>query len=318
MKSHFVIATRGSALALWQANAVRDALSVAWPEVSAELLVVKTTGDATLDKPLHEIGDRALFTKELELALLEGTADMCVHSMKDVPTELAPGLEISAMLPRGDCRDALVCGPRLVGCDGLAALPAGARIGTGSLRREAQIKARHPQVRTLNIRGNVDTRLRKAQSDEYDGTILAAAGLARLGQLGQVAAFLDIDEMIPAAGQGAIGVETRSDDAETQELLDRIGDEQTRACVEAERAVLRELGGSCKVPVGVHVRFEGGYVLADAIVLSRDGSRCARTHVALAREDESAPGLVERVLRNLREQGADDILAVELQAGESL
>ena len=245
------IATRGSALALWQANTVKDALCAASPGLEAELVVLKTTGDVTLDRPLDKIGDKGMFTKELERALVDGEADLCVHSMKDVPSELAPGCAIGAMLPRADVRDALVCGAHLAGVASLDALPSGARIGTGSLRRAAQLRAKFPQVDSKGIRGNVDTRLRKAFGDEYDGAILAAAGLERMGESEKIACLIPCDVMVPAAGQGAVGVEIRADDEPTARVVALVSDEPTVRCVSAERFVLASLGGSCKVPMGV-------------------------------------------------------------------
>lgn len=319
MTRKITIATRGSALALWQANTVCSLLSRRFPEHDFEVHVIKTTGDVTLDKPLHEIGDKGMFTKELEGALLDGEADLCVHSMKDVPSMLPDACMLSAMLPRADVRDALVCGPRFEGVHSLAELPAGTRIGTGSLRRTAQLHARFPELEVLGIRGNVDTRIRKAYGDEYDGAILAAAGMTRMGEAGKIAGYIPIEEMVPAAGQGAIGIEVRRDDTEILELTSTIGDAVTCACVNAERHILAALGGSCKVPIGAHARFEGGQLVLDAVVLSLDGSRAARSHrtgdAAGAPDDgrvdldDLALDLAREALADLESQQARGILA---------
>ena len=318
MSRTYRIATRGSKLALWQANAVRDALLEAHPGISVEIEVVKTTGDRVTDRPLDQIGDKGMFTKELESALVSGGADMCVHSMKDVPSRLFDGCEIAAMLPREDVRDALVLGPSLSGMGSLDELPAGARIGSGSLRRVAQLKARHPQVEVVPIRGNVDTRVAKATGelgDGYDGAILAAAGLKRMGFVDRISGYIPVDEMVPAAGQGAVGVEILSSDAELAELLAAIDDTPTHACVDAERYVLDAMGGSCKVPLGAHVRACGDELEFDAIALTLDGDRQACVHetagysAGVDSEAEVALALAQRVVGELDEQGARQILA---------
>lgn len=325
MSRTYRIATRGSKLALWQANAVKDALEGAHPGIEAQIVVVKTTGDKVTDRPLDQIGDKGMFTKELESALVSGEADMCVHSMKDVPSKLFDGCEIAAMLPREDVRDALVLGPSLEGVASLDDLPAGARIGSGSLRRVAQLKAGHPQVEVVPIRGNVDTRVAKAtgQTGEgYDGAILAAAGLKRMGLDGNISAYIPVDEMIPAAGQGAVGVEILSSDAELAELLSSIDDAPTHAAVDAERYVLDAMGGSCKVPLGAHVRERGGELVFDAIALTLDGGEQARVQETAVCDSNDgsmaqvALGLASKVVEELDGQGAREILASVLESGE--
>lgn len=287
------IATRGSKLSLVQAHAVQRALERAVPGLEVRIHVVRTKGDAVLDKPLHKIGGKGLFTKELERALVTGEADLCVHSMKDVPTELAPGCAIAAVLPRADVRDVLVVGPRLKGVTSLAEVPAGARIGTGSLRRIAQIRANFPQVVPTVMRGNVDTRLAKAAGPDYEGAVLAAAGVERIGRADCICGYIPTCNMVPAAGQGAIGVEVRANDERAREWCARINDEVTASCVAAERLILAELGGSCKVPLGAYARWEGGSLKFDAIVLSPDGSRVARSSIAVP-EPAASRGLVEQ------------------------
>lgn len=302
------IATRGSALALRQTEAVQRRLEETHPGLRCELVVVKTTGDVRLDKPLHMIGANDLFTRQLEQAMLAGEADLCVHSMKDLPSELPATYAIAAVLPRADVRDALVCGPRLEGVRSLADLPAGAVIGTGSLRRQAQVRAQFPQVALKGIRGNVDTRLAKARGDLYDGAILAAAGLERLGLADQITAPIPPEVIVPAVGQGAIGVEIRKTDAAMRELVSAIDDIPTHECVDAERAVLAALGGSCKVPVGIYARYQDGCARMSAVVLSEDGARVARSE-----QERPLPArvadLVPDTIAELMGQGAAEILA---------
>lgn len=300
-----VIGTRGSALALWQAHAVAEAFESAYPGLAVDIRVIKTTGDRNLSTPLAEIGDKGLFTKDLEAALAAGEVDVCVHSMKDVPTELAPGCGIVAMLPRADVRDALVCGPR-VEASCLEELPAGARIGTGSLRRQAQLKERFPEIVPMPIRGNVETRLAKAAGADYEGAVLAAAGLHRLGLGDRISSYIPVEQMLPAVGQAAVGIEARLDDQDALELCSRVDDALTRECVEAERLILCELEGGCQVPIGAYARFEEGVTKLDALVAALDGSRVAR--VSLAEEQASPAKLARRALDELYALGAQDIL----------
>ncbi|MBQ9690655.1 MAG: hydroxymethylbilane synthase, partial [Eggerthellaceae bacterium] len=238
------IGTRGSELALWQAHAVAGAISQAFDDITCEIRIFKTQGDINLSVPLSSIGDKGLFTKELETSLLEGTIDMCVHSMKDVLTELPKGCTIAAMLPREDARDALVCGPRMHAHD-LASVPAGARLATGSIRRGAFLKSKRPDLIAKGVRGNVETRLKKAQGADYDGAILAVAGLKRLGLDEYISAYIPLEDMIPSPGQAAVGVEIREDDMRMKNICEHIGCATTQACVEAERIVAAGLDGGC-------------------------------------------------------------------------
>lgn len=301
----FVIGTRGSALALWQANAVKSALSAAFPQEEFEIRAVTTTGDRVLDKPLEQIGDKGLFTKELESALLAGDVDICVHSMKDVPSELVDGCCIAAMLARADVRDVLVCGPRIQ-AQSLAQVPAGARLGTGSLRRSAQLRALHPHIEPKPIRGNVDTRLAKAQGNEYEGVVLAAAGVERMNAADAVSAYIPVEEMLPAAGQGAIGIEVRVGDERVARMLACIDDAATSLCVNAERRVLAKLEGGCQVPLGVYARLEDDVLVIDAAVFSLDGARQVRTHVVDSNRDAEAAA--DSAVRNIIADGGLDIL----------
>ena len=309
MTEKFVIGTRGSALALWQAHAVEDAIRAALPDALTEIRVISTTGDKVLDKPLEKIGDKGLFTKELESALLAGEVDLCVHSMKDMPTQLPEGCAISAMLPRADVRDALVCGPRIAGAGSLAEVPAGSRLGTGSTRRTAQLRALFPQVEPTPIRGNVDTRLEKANGDDYEGVVLAAAGVTRMGAAERIAAYIPVEQMVPAVGQGAVGVEVRAGDERVARLCAAIDDVATSACVNEERKVLAALEGGCQAPIGVYARLEGGRFVFDAVVCALDGSRVARVRLD--------GGCADDVLRELRAQGAGEILAANEAMGDA-
>jgi len=253
MSRMFVIGTRGSALALRQVALVRAALEAARPGMPISVREIRTEGDASR-APLSQIGGLGVFTKAIEDALLDGSADIAVHSLKDLPTELAPGLALAAVPAREDARDALITR------DGraLGALPAGARIGTGSGRRAVLLRALRADVEPAEIRGNVETRVRKVDDGEFDGVVLAMAGLRRMGLGGRVAQAFSIDEMVPAVGQAALGVEVRADDAEAMALVRAIENAATRAAVEAERAFLRRLGGGCRLPVGAHATAGGG------------------------------------------------------------
>jgi hydroxymethylbilane synthase len=277
------LGTRGSPLALAQAREVRARLGAAHaelePEATVEIVVIKTTGDTVQDRTLAEIGGKGLFTKEIEEALLDGRIDAAVHSMKDMPTWLPEGLAIGAVLPREDPRDALfsACG------DSLAALPRGAVVGTASLRRQAQVLLARPDVKVVPFRGNVQTRLRKLAEGEVDATLLAVAGLKRLGMAERITAVLEPEVMLPAVAQGAIGVETRADDAETSGFLEALNDRTSALRVAAERACLEVLDGSCRTPIAVFAETVGAETGEDgeemrlrALVCLPDGSRVHR------------------------------------------
>ena len=240
------IATRRSALALWQAEHVATLLRAAHPGLIVELLPMTTRGDQVLDRALAELGGKGLFLKELEVALLERRADLAVHSLKDVPAELEPGFALAAVLPRADAADAFVSSRH----DALAALPAGARVGTSSLRRTAQLRALRPDLQIVDLRGNVNTRLARLDAGHYDAILLAAAGLERLGLATRIRARFAAPDWLPAPGQAAITVEVRAGDARVAELLAPLEDADTRTAVNAERALNAALGGSCTVPIG--------------------------------------------------------------------
>ena len=258
-----VIASRGSQLALWQAHWVESRLAELGLETRLE--IIKTTGDKITDVPLSRVGTKGLFTKEIEEALLDGRADLAVHSLKDLPTELPDGLVLGAVPPREDPRDAVVGH-----ADRRAAHPA-RKVGTSSLRRAAQLRALRPDLDVESIRGNLDTRLRKLDEGQYSAIVLAAAGLKRLGWGGRIAEILEPHLMCPAVGQGALAIETRNDGGPAAELVRRLDDAETRAAVTAERALLRSLGGGCQVPIGGYARTEGDQLALRAVVASPEG-----------------------------------------------
>lgn len=311
------IGTRGSALALWQAEHVRDELmgyaASAALDIAVDIEVIHTKGDKILDVALSKIGDKGLFTKELERALLAGEVDCCVHSMKDMPTQFPNGLEISCMLTREDPRDGFVHPLGIHFED----LPMGARVGSSSLRRRAQLLALRPDLDLADIRGNVQTRLSRTESGEFDATLLAVAGMKRMEMDAHITEIFEPDVLCPAVGQGAIGVEIRSADDEMRELLAHINDEMTFADVSAERTILCELEGGCQVPLGAHVWRKGAWMSTRdfssesdeliAFVASLDGSRLIRASRPI---DDSSDLQVcaHEVLADLRAQGAEEIL----------
>jgi hydroxymethylbilane synthase len=298
-----VIATRRSRLALWQAEHVKGLLEALAPEVRIELLPLSTRGDELLDASLAEAGGKGLFVKELEAALASGRADLAVHSMKDVPAELPQGFALAAITAREDPRDALVS-PRH---DTLAELPAGAVIGTSSLRRQAQIAERHPGLEVRPLRGNLDTRLAKLDRGDYAAIVLAAAGLKRLGLGSRIRSHLSLDESLPAPGQAALGVECLAERTHVTGLVGRIGDAEATSCVRAERQVNRSLGGNCAIPLAAYAVLEAGRLRLRALVASPDGRRIARAECEGEAADPEALG--ERTAQQLRERGAEEILA---------
>ncbi|MFO1069281.1 MAG: hydroxymethylbilane synthase [Geminicoccaceae bacterium] len=284
------IGTRGSPLALAQARLVAEALAAAEPALAEPgaiaTQVIKTTGDHVLDRPLAEIGGKGLFTKEIEEALIDGRVDIAVHSYKDVPTALPDGLIIAACLTRADPRDALIS-PHAAS---LRALPAGAVVGTASLRRAAQALAVRPDLQVVPLRGAVGTRLRKLGEGEVHATFLAMAGLNRLGVAEAPIAALAVDEMLPAVAQGAIAIEARADDARTLELLARIGHRPTSVCTDAERAFLAELDGSCRTPIAAFAELDGDRLHLRGLVASTDGRRIWRSERSGAAADAARLG----------------------------
>ena len=267
MRNHIKIGTRKSALALWQAEFIKNELQRLNPSITVELVHFNTKGDRILEKPLAEVGGKGLFTAELEAAMHAGDIDIAVHSLKDMPTELPQGLTLGAISKREVPYDALIS-PQYKTLD---KLPKGARIGTSSLRRQAQLLHRRPDLKIEVIRGNVQTRLNKIETEGLDGVILAQAGLKRLGLDHQITQVFTADEMIPAVGQGALAIECRADDVEMLDMLSLIDDEPTRLAVEGERSFLNQLNGNCQVPMGVHGTIEKGQLTLKALIASTDG-----------------------------------------------
>jgi hydroxymethylbilane synthase len=301
--TRLVIATRASRLALWQAEHVRDRLQALYPTCEVSLLTLTTRGDQILDRSLSKVGGKGLFVKELENALLDGRADLAVHSLKDVPVDLHSPFALSVILEREDPRDALVSNDY----SSLDDLPAGAVVGTSSLRREAQIRQRYPQLVGSPLRGNLDTRLGKLDRGDYSAIILAAAGLRRLGLAHRIRALLSVEQSLPAAGQGALGIEILEARQDMHAWLAPLASAATTACTLAERAVSRVLGGSCQVPLAAFAQVEGDTLSVRALVAEPDGSRVLRAQAA--GPVEAAGQLGEVAARDLLEQGADAILA---------
>lgn len=298
-----VIATRKSRLALWQAEHVRARLAELNPGRRVELLPLSTRGDELLEATLASAGGKGLFVKELEAAIAEGRADLAVHSMKDVPVDLPPGFVLAAIMEREDPRDAFVSNAFATFAD----LPAGAVVGTSSLRRAAQIAARHPRLELRALRGNVDTRLAKLDRGDYAAIVLAAAGLRRLGLAARIRALLETAESLPAAGQGALGVECRVERTDLVAALAPLAHAATTACVRAERAVNRALGGNCSIPLGAYACLDQGVLRLRALVASPDGRRTARAETCGPADQAEAIGA--EVAQRLRERGATEILA---------
>lgn len=295
-----VIATRRSRLALWQAEHVKARLEALHAGLAVALAPMSTRGDELQDRRLDQAGGKGLFVKELEAAMAEGRADLAVHSMKDVPAELPSGFVLAAITAREDPRDALVS----TKYERLEDLPEGASVGTSSLRRAAQIAERHPRLEIRVLRGNVETRIAKLERGEYDAIVLAAAGLMRLGLEGRIRARLEVGESLPAAGQGALGIECLAARREVVSLLAPLSDPDSTACVLAERAVSRALGGSCTLPLGAYAERSGTRLRLRALIASPDGRRVLRADA----EGEDPERLGAQVAQALRGQGADDIL----------
>lgn len=303
-----VIATRASRLALWQAEHVRDRLQALYPECQVSLLTMTTRGDQILDRTLSKIGGKGLFVKELETALLDGRADLAVHSLKDVPVDMQSPFALSVILERDDPRDAFVSNDYA----SLDALPAGAIVGTSSLRRESQIREQYPQLKIQALRGNLDTRLGKLDRGDYAAIILAAAGLKRLGLASRIRGFLSVEQSLPAAGQGALGIEILEHRSDMRAVLAPLACPDATACTLAERAVSRVLGGSCQVPLAAFAQLEGDTLTVDALVAEPDGSLIIRSRVSGL--VSSAEQLGEQAAQELLEKGAKAILSRLLPA----
>lgn len=299
-----IFATRPSALARWQTQWVIHALQEAHPNLVCEEKIITTQGDKILDKPLPEIGGKGLFTQELENELLSGAVHCAVHSLKDLPVEDPAGLTVGCVPARGEVRDALIskAGYRL------STLPKGASVGTSSLRRSAQLLSLRPDLRTESLRGNVDTRVRKALDGQYDSIVLAGAGLTRLALDHHVTEWLSLDTMLPAPGQGALAVQCRADDPTTLNLLAALEDKSTRKAVTAERAFLSGLGGGCSVPVAAYARVDDGTIALTGLVISEDGKKAIKVN----RAGTDAQLLGNELARRAIAQGANEILAVSV------
>lgn len=294
------IATRQSRLALWQAEHVAALLRAAHPGLEVELVPMTTQGDRILDRPLANIGGKGLFIKELELAMSEQRADIAVHSMKDVPSELPPGMVLAAMLPRADPRDAFVS----LRHKDFASLPQRARVGTSSLRRQCQLKYVRPDLELITLRGNVDTRLRKLEEEQYDAIILAAAGLIRLGLASRITQYFDYEQSVPAVGQGIIGIECRTDDARNIDFVRALNDAEAWQCCLAERAFAHRLEGSCQSPIAGFATLTGQQLQLHGVIGSPDGREVYRGAHSGASADARAIGvaLAERLLKDGAEQ----------------
>lgn len=297
-----IIGSRGSALALAQTNWIREKIIARFPAVEVSVRVIRTSADKDTTSSIRSGAAVGVFVKELEQALLKKEIDLAVHSMKDLPTSIPDGLRIAAIPEREEAQDALITG----GASGLFQLPAGARIGTGSIRRQAQILALRPDLKILDIRGNIETRLRKLQEGTYDAIVLACAGLNRLGLGDRIAAKFSTSEMLPAPGQGALAVEARDDDARLDDIAAALNHLPTFQAVTAERAFLQRMGGGCNVPVAAYARVAGGFVEMDGLVASPDGSRALRS--VLRGDCDTAVETAMHLADEILARGGRDIL----------
>lgn len=301
-----VIATRASRLALWQAEHVQALLQAQYPHTEISLLKLSTRGDEILDRSLQKVGGKGLFIKELENALMDGRADLAVHSLKDVPVEMPPLFELAAILPRAESRDAWVSSRYA----SLQALPHGGVVGTSSLRRECQLRAQRPDIEVKPLRGNLDTRLKKLDNEEFDAIILAAIGLQRLELAHRIRTVIPLEQSLPAAGQGALGIEVLKSRPEIARLMQPLVCSQSTAIAEAERTVSRVLGGSCSTPLAAHAQLINGHLTVYALVATPDGQTMLKAN---ARGPITDPGAPERlgvkVAQDLLDQGADKLLA---------
>jgi hydroxymethylbilane synthase len=297
------IGTRGSPLALWQAHHVSGLLRAASPEVAPELVEIQTAGDQVRDVPLTQLGGDGAFSKAIQQALLENRVDVAVHSLKDLPTFIVPNLLLAAVPPRGPAGDAFVAKKHL----SFSALPRGAVVASSSLRRRAQLLFRRPDLKLVDMRGNVETRLRKLMESELDAIILAQAGLERLGLSGHITEVLDPSWMLPAVGQGALGLECRGNDARTRGLLEKIDDPATHRAVLAERALLRGLGGGCQVPIGALSSVQGEQLTLRGVVLTPDGRE--RVEGVITRSPAEPEIIGQLLAEDLLAKGASQILS---------
>jgi hydroxymethylbilane synthase len=307
---HLKLGSRGSKLALWQADYVASQLSRVVPDLNVEIKVIKTKGDKILDVALSRIGDKGLFTREIEKELLDGSVDMAIHSMKDLPSQLAPGLCIAAVLERENPADVLISRQGYRFYD----LPEGAIIGTSSLRRISQIRALRPDIILVDMRGNVETRIKKMYEQELDGIVLAYAGVKRLGFEDKISDFLPHDIILPAVGQGAIAIEVRQGDSANLELAGSINHEPTDWATRTERSFLRVLEGGCQVPIGCYAEVRGENITVEGLIASLDGCRVFRGSIQGSCQDADVIG--QQLAHDLLQKGAADVLAEIREAGE--
>ncbi len=303
MKANLIIGTRQSLLALWQSNHISGLLRKQYPDCQVTLKKIVTKGDRILDVPLAQIGGKGLFTKEIETELLDGTVDLAVHSLKDMPTVLPEGLCLTAITTRANVGDAFVSNKYA----SFSELPQGAVLGTSSLRRKAQLLAVRPDLKIVDLRGNVDTRLRKLDEGQMDAIILAAAGLERLGHADRIREIIPTTVCLPAVGQGALAIECRSDNKEVREMLAFLNDLPTKQATDAERAFLGLIEGGCQVPIGVHAEVENDNVKIEAVIASLDGSKVLRNNITGPAAD--AVGLGRKLGQQMLTEGGEQILA---------
>lgn len=296
------IATRKSPLALWQANFVKQQLMAVHKDLTVELIPMVTRGDVLLDSPLSKIGGKGLFVKQLEQAILNHEADIAVHSIKDIPAQFPEGLMLATICPRGEVRDAFISNKY----ESIDSLPYGAIIGTSSLRRQCQIRAKYPHLKIKDLRGNVSTRLTKLDNHEYDAIILASIGLKRLGLDNRIKQYIDIDLILPAVGQGAVGIEARIDDKEILDLLAPLDDKNSRICILAERAMNKQLQGGCQVPIACYSQLTKGILSLQGLVGRVDGTNIVKS--TILGNEEQAEELGQKLAMQLLAQGAKEIL----------
>ncbi len=305
-RNKIIVGTRGSELALWQSRWVASELARLYPSLLIETIIIKTTGDKILDSPLSKIGDKGLFTKEIERALVDSTIDLAVHSLKDIPTIVTPELIIGAVSAREDVRDVFISHPKKK-YSSLASVPHGGTIATGSLRRKCQLLNLRPDLKIIDIRGNLNTRKTKLESSDWDGMLLAKAGVTRLGWADMITEILDPTTILPAVGQGALGIEIREKDRFAASLIAPLNDHPTEQATAGERALLHYLEGGCQIPIGTFGRIEKGIFLLDAVVGSLDGKRIVQGKIHGKPEDAAQIGT--SLARELLDKGADKILA---------
>jgi len=307
-RNKIIIATRGSKLALWQAEWIKSELEQRNPDITIELNIIKTTGDKILDVPLAQVGGKGLFVKEIEEAMLKGEADLAVHSMKDVPTELPDELHLSTITKREDPRDAFLTQIQdsKFKIQNIESLPQGAKVGTSSLRRICQLLSIRPDLNITHLRGNVDTRIRKLDEGEFDAIILATAGVKRLGHEDRITEKIPTDISLPAIGQGAVGIECRVDDEFTNSILKALDHYETSVCVRAERAFLKKLEGGCQVPIAAYAQLKNGEIVMEGLVGSIDGTTLLKE--SLTGKPEDAEKLGTTLAEKLLSKGAKEIL----------